>query len=306
MVRQPKPVKKRVAKLNGSPPAAAALMTFAVSCVAFDTIIVRMISAEIHPLQIAFFRNLFSLVAIMPWMLRLQLGALTSARLPSHVARAAVKLGALICFFYAASMSPLATVTAIAFTSPLFVALGSVVILGEPFRFSRVLALVLGLIGVLVVIRPGIVPFDAGILMAVISAIGLGAVGLLMKYLSSREEAVTVVSLNLLLTVPAALLLALPVWTMPSPANLALMTVQGVLGGLSQLSVSRAMGMADASLLSPIEFLRLPLVVVLAWLLFQEVSDLWTLVGGAVIFSSSLILVFGEWRSRSMLKGSRR
>jgi drug/metabolite transporter (DMT)-like permease len=90
----------------------------------------------------------------------------------------------------------------------------------------------------------------------------------------------------------------LPVWTMPSPMMLGLMVIQGLIGGISQLSVSRAMSMADASIISPIEFLRLPLVVVLAWLLFREPTDIWTIAGGTVIFAATLATVLNERRRR--------
>jgi drug/metabolite transporter (DMT)-like permease len=192
----------------------------------------------------------------------------------------------------------MAMVTAIAFTSPLFVVLGSMAFLGEPWRRIRLVGLALGFAGVLMVIRPGLAPVDASVILAMLSALGLGAVGMLMKYLSVREAPHSVVALNIVLTIPIAALLMLPVWTTPSPAMLGLMAVQGLLGGISQLSVSRAMSMADASIISPIEFGRLPLVVVLAWLLFREPTDIWTIAGGTVIFAATLATVLNERRRR--------
>ena len=113
-----------------------------------------------------------------------------------------------------------------------------------------------------------------------------------------REAPHSVVALNVLLTIPIAAILMIPVWATPSPAMLGLMVVQGLIGGVSQLCVSRAMSMADASIISPIEFLRLPLVVVLAWFLFQEPTDVWTLAGGTIIFAATLATVLNERRRR--------
>src|SRR5690606_38607263 len=135
---------------------------------------------------------------------------------------------------------------------------------------------------------------DASIVFAMLSAVGLAGVGLLMKYVSVREAPHSVVALNVVLTIPMAALLMIPIWTTPSPMMLGLMIVQGLIGGVSQLCVSRAMSMADASIISPIEFLRLPLVVVLAWLLFQEATDMWTIMGGTVIFAATLATVLHE------------
>lgn len=275
----------------------AMLMAFAAACIAVDTMIIRVVSQEIHPFEIAFFRNFFSLVAVAPWLWRVGRVGLKTGRMPLHIGRALLKLAGLICFFYAVKTMPLATVTAIAFTTPLFVTIGSMVFLGEPPLRRRMLALAAGFIGVLIVIRPGATPVDAAVLLAILSALCLGGVGLLMKYLSVREHPPAVVSLNLLLTTPAALLLMLPVWTMPSPHILGLMMVQGLIGGMSQLCVSRAMSMADASILAPMDFLKLPLVVALAWLIFSEPSDWWTLVGGTVIFAATIAIVTLERRS---------
>ncbi len=278
--------------------AGALLMAFAVSCVAVDTMIIRVVSTEIHPFEIAFFRNLFSVVAVLPFLVRNGLGGLKTPRLPLHIGRAALKLLALVCFFFAISQSPMAMVTAIAFSSPLFIALGSMALLGEPWRKVRLAGLAIGFAGVLIVIRPGFAPIDASIGFAMLSALGLGGVGLLMKYVSVREAPHSVVALNVLLTIPIAALLMVPVWTMPSPMMFGLMIVQGLIGGVSQLCVSRAMSMADASIISPIEFLRLPLVVVLAWLLFREPTDVWTIAGGTVIFAATLATVLNERRRR--------
>jgi drug/metabolite transporter (DMT)-like permease len=276
----------------------ALLMAFAVSCVAVDTMLIRVVSTEIHPFEIAFFRNLFSVVAVLPFLLRNGLGGLRTPRLPLHIARAALKLFALVCFFFAVSQSPMAMVTAIAFSSPLFIALGSMAFLGEPWRRMRLAGLAIGFVGVLIVVRPGLAPIDTSIMFAMLSALGLGGVGLLMKYVSVREAPHSVVALNVVLTIPIAALLMMPVWTMPSPMMLGLMVIQGLIGGISQLSVSRAMSMADASIISPIEFLRLPLVVVLAWLLFREPTDMWTIAGGTVIFAATLATVLNERRRR--------
>jgi drug/metabolite transporter (DMT)-like permease len=279
----------------------ALLMAFAVTCVAFDTAIVRVVSREVHPFEIAFFRNFFSVIAIAPFLIRFGMGALQTTRLPLHLVRAALKLFALVCFFFAVSQAPMAMVTAIAFTSPLFIALGSMAFLGEPWRRARIAGLIVGFAGVMLVIRPGLAPIDSSIVFAMLSALGLGGVGLFMKYLSVREAPHTVVSLNILLTIPLAGLLMIPVWVMPSPAMLGLMLVQGLIGGVAQLCVSRAMSMADASIISPIEFLRLPMVVLLAWFLFQEPTDIWTIVGGTVIFAATLTVVLHERHRRPIV-----
>jgi drug/metabolite transporter (DMT)-like permease len=269
---------------------ASLLMLVVAASNATDTAIIRIVAEDLHPLEIGFFRNLFSLLLILPWLYRAGPGVFRTSRLSVHVARAVIKLAALVSLFYAITIMPLADVTAIAFTTPLFVVLGAVLFLGETMRFRRWGAILIGFLGVLVVLRPGTAVFDPRMLAAVASAIGLAAIALLLKFLSGREPLATIVGLNLVITVPLALLLMLPVWITPGLDLLGLMVLQGALGALGQFSAARAMALADASFLMPIEFVRLPLVVILAYVAFGELADLWTWAGAALIFVSTFYL----------------
>lgn len=270
------------------------LMALAAACTAVDAAIVRVVSADLHALEIALFRNLFSLIVFLPWLVRAGPGVLRTRHLPLHLIRAGLKLAALVAYFYALAVLPLADVTAIAFATPLFVALGAVLFLGEVLRFQRWGALVAGFVGVLVVLRPGSAVFDPRMLAAIGAAVALSGVALFLKYLAMREPANTIVGLNLLLSVPLALVLALPVWVTPDLPLFGWLALQGTLGAIAQLAATHAMSRADVSLLMPIEFLRLPLVALLGWLAFAEAVDVWTWVGGALIFASTVYLTRRE------------
>jgi drug/metabolite transporter (DMT)-like permease len=282
---------------------ASLLMLVVAACNATDTAIIRIVAEDLHPLEIGFFRNLFSLLLILPWLYRAGPGVLRTSHLSVHVARAVIKLAALVSLFYAITIMPLADVTAIAFTTPLFVAIGAVLFLGETMRFRRWGAILVGFLGVLVVLRPGTAVFDPRMLAAVASAIGLAAIALLLKLLAGREPLATIVGLNLVITVPLALLLTLPVWITPGVDLLGLMVLQGALGALGQFSAARAMALADASFLMPIEFVRLPLVVILAYVAFGELADLWTWAGAALIFVATFYLARREGRASKVELG---
>lgn len=262
----------------------ALLMLVVAGCNAVDTALTRVVTQELHPLEVAFFRNLFSLVLILPWLLRAGPGVLRTSRPALHVARAALKLVAMVLLFFAISIMPLADVTAIVFTSPLFVVLGAALLLGETLTLRRLAAVALGFLGILVVLRPGSAVFDPRMMTAVGAAVGFAGIALLLKAMSAREPAPTLVGLNLVITVPLAFLLTLPVWSTPRPAILLYLAAQGGLGALAQVAVTRAMTKADASFLTPIEFVRLPLVVLLGYVLFLETPDLWMWLGSALIF----------------------
>lgn len=275
--------------------AGAALMVVNSSVSAMDGVIVRLIAGEVHPLGIVFFRNFFSLIflaVLLPAAWRVS--PPTDGLLWVHVLRAVMKLLALAAAFIAVTRMPLSSATAIAFTTPLFVALGSVLFLGERLYGARVTALVLGFVGVLIVLRQGAVGLDAGAAWALAGAIGLAGVALLMKFSAGREEPLRIVWLNLLVTVPVAFLLSLPVWATPSLYSIGLLALQGAAGLLAQFSLARAMRVADASLLVVVDFIRLPLAMVFGLTLFDEPVQLAVVIGGGIILAAVLLLFHRE------------
>lgn len=135
---------------------------------------------------------------------------------------------------------------------------------------------------------------NAGVAWALTGAIGLAAVALLMKVSAGREDPLRIAWLNLVITVPVALLISLPVWQTPSLFALGLMALQGVGGLLAQLAFARAMKLADASLLVVVDFVRLPLALFFGLTLFDEPVRLATIIGGIVIFVAILLLFHRE------------
>ncbi|MGH1481612.1 MAG: DMT family transporter [Geminicoccales bacterium] len=263
-------------------------------CTALDAAVIRIVGQTIHPFEIGFFRVLFALLLVSPWLIQRGLADLRSDFLLVHASRAILKLLAQIAYFYAVLVMPLADVAAIGFAKPLFVSIGAVLFLGEVMRLRRWVAIAIGFLGVVVILRPGSTLFDPWIMSAVFAAIGLAGVNLLMKYLAEREATNRILAWNLMISVPVALVLALPFWTTPSLPILGLLLLQGGLGALAQFSAARAMRLADVSVLTAIEFVRLPLVALIAYVLFGEISGFWTWMGAAIIIGSTLYLVRRE------------
>ena len=133
---------------------AVGLMLLAALFGAIDAVIVRQVSPDIHPFVIGFTRSVFGLIVVLPWILSRPAMLRSSYRF-RHVLRAALKLASLVAFFAAFALAPLADVTAIAFTAPIFVTLGAWIFLSERPRAMRVLAVALGFLGVVFVLRPG-------------------------------------------------------------------------------------------------------------------------------------------------------
>ncbi|MCB1494051.1 MAG: DMT family transporter [Rhodobiaceae bacterium] len=255
-----------------------------------DAVIVRQISPGVHPFVMGFTRALFGLLAFLPWLLSRPAMLRSNFRF-LHVLRAALKLGALIGFYAAYAVSPLADVTAIAFTAPIFVTIGAWVFLSEQPRAMRVLAVVIGFVGVLLVLRPGQGEgISTGLVYALIAALLTAVIQLLLKPMSMRDSAETLVAWNLIASVPIAAIPAVLVWTTPTPAEWGLLALQGALGALNMGLVTRAFSMAEASLLVPIDFLRLPIVAALAFAFFGQTVPMTTWIGGIVIFGATLLM----------------
>lgn len=278
----------------------ALLVLASAACIAVDTVLARVVTREVSPFVLVFFRNLFGLVAVAPWLLAGGRRASFATRRPFlHVARAALKILGLAGFFYGLSVVPVAEATAIAFATPLFAAAGAAVFLGETLRHGRLAAILLGFVGVLIVLRPGGGALHPGALAILASAVALAAIGLLAKVLARHDLPRTILTINLTLSVPLALLAALPFWTTPSPATLGLMAVQGVLGAASQFCFIGALRLADASLMMPVDLVRLPMVALLGFLAFGQVPDAWTWTGAVVICAAVVLLLRAGERART-------
>ncbi|MBL6945514.1 MAG: DMT family transporter [Rhodospirillales bacterium] len=288
---------------QGKPPSVfigALLMLCMSTMVALDTVVVRVVVADLHPFEIIFFRTLFSFVFMVPWIWRGGFAQFATKHPVLHLICAAGKLAALGALFYAVSLMVLADLTAVMFSMPLFAALGAWLFLGESMRALRLAATIIGFIGVLIVIRPGGGSMGVGALFAVGAALGIAAIGLIVKRLSSEEMSRTIVFWNTVLLTPMALLVSIPVWAWPSWSALAWMVLQGFLGFVSQMCFTKALQYGDASTLMPLDFLRLPIIAAIGFAAFGEIPGFWTWAGAAVIFLA-VVLLFRDERRRGGL-----
>lgn len=267
-----------------------ALMLMVSALMAVDSVLVRLLSDSVHPFVMGFTRALFGLLAIVPWLVTKR-GILKSEYRYLHVLRAILKLGALVSFFYAFALASLADVTAIAFTSPIFVTIGAWLFLKEKLLALRIVAVAIGFAGVIFVLRPGQESgIPVGLLFALAGAVLTAVIQLILKPMTAKDSSETLVSWNLILLVPIAAVPALFVWVTPSPSEWAILAIQGVLGALSMALATKAFSLADASLITPFDFLRLPFVAILGYLFFAETVPYTTWLGGAVIFLATLLM----------------
>lgn len=255
---------------------------------------IRQLSAEIHPFEIAFFRNFLGLFLLAGWFGRVGFGALKTRNIGLHVARAVVNAAAMLCYFTGLSLAPFATVTALGFTSQLFAALGAVLFLGERFRLRRTLALICGFLGVLVIVRPGVAATGLGEALVLFSALAWSAALLLIKTMARTDSSWTITAyMNLLLT-PITLAAAMFVWQWPDLRQFLWLAAIAVLGTLAQTALNQALREAEVAVVMPFEFLRLVWAALIGMFVFAEAPGLWTWVGGAMIVASTSYIAYRE------------
>ena len=269
-------------------------MTAAAFCFSIMNIAIRIVSGELDPLQIAFFRNLFALAFMLPWLARAGLAGLATRRIGTHLWRAAMGMLAMVCWFYSIALLPLAEAVALNFTVPLFATAGAALFLGEIVRARRWSATLVGFLGVLVILRPGFTELSPSMALPVLAAVFMSLATLIVKSLSRSESpAAIVLYMNLILT-PLSLVPALFVWRWPSWTALALLVLIGLLAALAHIALTRAYTRADASAVMPFDYARLPFVAALAFLVFGQVPDLWTWAGAAIIAGSAIYIARRE------------
>jgi drug/metabolite transporter (DMT)-like permease len=268
--------------------------------------VIRYASTEgdIHPFEIALFRNVFGLLAVLPFALQGRAAALRTKRLKLHAIRGFMQVFAMLMFFYALSITPLAKISAVSFTAPLFATLGAIIFLGERVRARRIIALILGFTGAMIVVRPGVIELDLGaVLVMTSSAIWASAI-LIIKSLSRTESSLTITTYQNIFLIPFTLVAALFFWTWPSWPMLALFAVMGIFGSMAHVAFAEALKLAETTAILPYDFVRLIWASGIGFVVFGEIPEVWTWIGGGVIFGSTTYIAFREARLRRQHKSA--
>jgi drug/metabolite transporter (DMT)-like permease len=204
----------------------------------------------------------------------------------------------MLMFFTALSLIPVARATALSFSAPLFTAVLAVIFLGERFRIRRWMAILVGLAGTLIILRPGMIPVDLGSVLVVVAALLWGITMILIKMLSRTESSFAITAyMNIFLSL-FSLGPALWVWVSPSPEMWGWMVAIGVLGTIAQLALSQALKETEPTAVLPFDFLKLVWAALLGMWVFGELPDLYTWIGALVVFASGFYLAYREHQER--------
>jgi drug/metabolite transporter (DMT)-like permease len=255
---------------------------------------IRLGSHELHAFQLVFGRNFFGLLFMLPWILATRGIFLRTQSITPHLQRATSGVLATFGAFYAVSHAPMATAISINYTAPLFATVGAVLFLGERIRMRRILALCVGFCGMLLVVRPGSLPFTPGIAAAVLSAVATAFTIIAVRRLTATEDWRAIVFFSFALMLPFSVMAAASVWRAPDAGGWAILALIGLEALIAQIAMVRAYEVADASALMPYDFVRFGTVISIGVLGFGEAFDLWSLLGGALILVSTIYLAHRE------------
>lgn len=259
--------------------------------------------AGLDPAQVFFFRNLFSVMWMLPLLAWRGFGLVRTGQIRLYGLRVALSFVSMLSFFHAIALVPIGEVTAISFLSPLFGTLAAVLMLGEVIRARRMAALAVGFVGAMIMLRPTTTGIGAGEALALLSAACVGIIGPLVKQLTGKDDPDRIVFLTSLLMTPLSLVPALFVWTWPPiellPA-LALMALAAVLG---HMTLVRAYAATEATLVMTFKFSRLPFAVALGYVMFGEGVDLSTWIGAAIIFVAAAYVAHRETKLAAEQRG---
>jgi drug/metabolite transporter (DMT)-like permease len=259
--------------------------------------VVRHLGTDMNPMQAAFIRYAFGVVLIAPVLLRMFAAGVRPSRLGLHMLRGVAHGSAVMLWFFAMARIPIAQVTAIGFTTPIFTTMGAVLFLGEVLHARRIAAVVVSFLGTLIILRPGAVSIEPGALAQLAAAPLFACSFLIAKKLTETESSASIVAYMSVFVTLALLVPALLVWRTPTLTELGWLFVTAIFATAGHYTLTRAMQAAELTVLQPFSFLQLVWATLLGFYLFSEVPDVWTLTGGAVIIASVTYIAHREARA---------
>jgi drug/metabolite transporter (DMT)-like permease len=255
---------------------------------------VKLLSDDLHPIIICFYRCLMGLILIIPFVALNNFKALKSNNTKLQLIRASINIISMICWFSAIGIMHFEKATALGFTTPLFTTILAVIVLGEVIRFHRTAALILGFIGIIIIIRPGYVPFEFGTLLMLAASLSFSFVLIFVKKLSATDSSLTIIFYHLLYMTPVFFILSLFYWESVSFNQLIIFVFMGASGLLSHWCLAQAFKLSDTTFVMPLQFTKLIWASLIGLFIFAEQPDIWTWVGGVIIFISVVYITYRE------------
>ena len=255
---------------------------------------IKILSNDLNPFILAFYRCFFGVIIIVPFLFFQKFNDLKTKNIKLQFLRCSINLYSMISWFIAIGTLQLEKAAAIGFTTPLFTTLLAIILLGEVIRFHRITALIIGFIGILVVIRPGFVTIEPGVLWLLSAALSFSFVIIIVKKLTKQDTSLTTAFYHMLFLTPPTFLISLFYWESISFNHFMILSVVAIAGFITQVTSNQSLKMSDTSFVMPLQFTNLIWLSFIGYALFSELPNLWTWIGGSIIFSAVIYITFRE------------
>jgi drug/metabolite transporter (DMT)-like permease len=250
----------------------------------------REATRELNVFQIMELRSCIGFFMLYPLIRRSGgFAAMKTSRPLQHIGRNLVHYAAQLGWFYALTLIPIGEVVSIEFTMPVWTAILAASFLGERMTAGKIAAVVLGVVGVIVIVRPVAGAINPGQSIALAAAVGFGISVAMMKSLTRTESTVAIIFWMIVIQGATGFFPSLYVWTWPSLHAWGWIAVIAFCGTFSHYCMARAMLHADATVVLPMDFLRVPLTATAGWLIYSERLDMFTLLGAGLILTGNLL-----------------
>ena len=256
--------------------------------------LIRSAQYDSNVYTIGFLRFFFGLLIIFPYIIKNKFTTYKTKNLKFYFIRGFLNLPMMILGFGALIYVPFEQFKAMNFLSPIIVVLLSFIIFREKILMFRIIALIIGFVGMLIIIRPGYVDLNIGTIMILTSLIFWSFIIILSKFVSKDDSPITMVTYQYTLMTIFALPLAIYFWEMPSIMSFVYVFIGAISGTVLHLSLALSYKYADLSVTQPIWFSGLIFGSAFGYFMFQELPDFWTWIGGIVVFSSVLLITYKE------------
>lgn len=294
------PVARWRAAFSAVPPNVQGMFWIALSGLIFSSFmaLVRHVGATMDPIQTSFLRYGFGLLFLAPFFVKVRWPDVAAANWKLHTVRGLMHGTGVMLWFYAMSRIPLAEVTAIGFTNPVFATIGAALFLGEKIRLPRIAAVVVGLFGALLIVRPGFAEVDPGAIAMLIAAPIFAASDLIAKLLTRNESGPAVVAYLSVFVTAVTFVPAMLVWQAPTPAEWLLTIAIAGLATLGHLAMMQGFKVGEISAVQSARFLQLLWSALIGYAMFAEAPGLYTWIGSGVIIASALFIAHRESKAR--------
>ena len=255
---------------------------------------IKILSNELNAFILVFYRCFFGLIIILPFLFLQKFKDLKTHNIKLQFLRCSINLYSMISWFIAIGTLQLEKAAAIGFTTPLFTTLLAIIFLGEAIKFHRITALIVGFIGILVVVRPGFIVMESGVLWLLSATISFSFVLIIVKKITEKDTSLTTAFYHMLFLTPPTFIISLFYWQNISFNQFIIFTVVAIFGFITQISSNQALKISDASFVMPLQFTNLIWLSLIGYILFSEIPNIWTWSGGIIIFSAVIYIVFRE------------